>query len=336
MLQLQFLSLACLVLLSAGCHQAVENLKDFPEVKTLDNFPATQFVPTLEEKVQKGKNVIYAVSFLLAWDELRNQIGTPIVTSVPQLKLVNQSGSYKGVLEGNEYKKDVKVDGGNINILTFFSKSLSYAFPMDTVTSGFTFKGKAVRAFGMIYYDEDIASEIKILYYKNDDEFILKIQTKEKDQDLILAKGFEKGERLDVLLDKIQHAIETGQKEMLESTQQLKYSLLDEDDLIIPVLRFNLSTHYSDMESTVIRVKDLSYRIDKASQRTAFLLDEHGAKVESEAELSVEATDSGAVVIPKQLFFNKPFVVLLKKQTAKYPYFMMKVDNTELMIPLTK
>jgi hypothetical protein len=307
MFRSQLIFFICLVLLAEGCRNG--SSKDFPEEKKLENFPATQFVPALEEKVKKGKNVIYAMSFLLAWNELRNQIGKPISTSVPQLKGVDQSDGYEDISAG---KNDVKVGDGKVSIAASFQQSVSFAYPMERIKS--TFQGKAVRAFG---YEDGIAGGVKLLYYKSDDEFILSIQTHEKEE-MLLAKGFAGGRSLRVMLNNISVAIKIGSK----------HSLNTADVLIIPVLRFNLSASYPAMENSFITANNKQYQIEKATQRTAFVLNETGDKAAGKAEVS------DGVAKPKQLLFDKPFVVLLKKPTAVYPYFMMKVDNTELMMPL--
>lgn len=307
MFRSQLIFFICLLLLAEGCRNG--SPKDFPSEKKLADFPATQFVPALEEKVTKGKNVIYAVSFLLAWDELRNQPGKPVISSVSQLKGVDQSDGYEKI---SAVENDVKVGDEKISIAASFEQSLSYAYPMESMK--LTFKGNAVRALG---YEDGIAGGVKLLYYKNDDEFIISVQTLEK-QEVLLAKGFDRGKSLRVMLNNISVAIKIGSK----------YSMETNDVLIIPVIRFNLSTNYPRMENSFITANDKRYQIEKAAQRTAFLLTETGAKVER------KVTNSGAVQKSKQLLFDKPFVVLLKNQTAAYPYFMMKVDNTELMMPL--
>lgn len=308
MFRSQCIFFACIVALVAGCRSGAP--KDFPEEKKLADVPATQFVPALEERVKKGSNVIYTDGFLLAWNELRRQTG-PVSTSVPQLKVLDQSDAYEDSLAGS---KDVKLENGKVTIGISFEQSPAYAYPMEPVK--LSFMGKAVRAFG---YAHGIVAGVKMLYYKNEDEFVISIETAEKEQEIILAKGFANGRSLRVMLNNIQVATRIGSKNTLDASAVL----------MIPVLRFNLSTNYPAMENSFITANDQRYQIQKAAQRTAFLLNEQGAK----AEGATTSSSAGAVQ-PKQLLFDKPFVVLLKKRTAKYPYFMMKVDNTALMMPL--
>jgi hypothetical protein len=56
-----------------------------------------------------------------------------------------------------------------------------------------------------------------------------------------------------------------------------------------------------------------------------FKIDEKGAEITSEARQ--EALDGG----PSHFHFDRPFLIYLKKRGAKYPFFVMWVDNAELL-----
>jgi hypothetical protein len=58
-----------------------------------------------------------------------------------------------------------------------------------------------------------------------------------------------------------------------------------------------------------------------------FKLDRHGAEIFSSAYVS--PADGG----PKELHFNRPFLLSLKKRDAARPFFVMWVDNAELLRP---
>jgi len=306
----------------------------FPPVKMLEPSSQTQFVPVLEAQAEKGKNIIYAVSLALAWEELKNQIGKPENLESDELKLMEQSGSYKGALEVGEYVKDIKVTEQKISVRTAFGKSLSFRYPMDSITYSFAFNGESVRAFGMPYYSETIASEIGILYYKSDDEFIISISLEQEGNEMILAKGFSQDTRLSTTLENIYAAMEAGRKSDTAATAAWKYALNESDEVVIPIVSFNLGNNFSGIENTHFSVGDEEHKIVKAYQRTALVLNQFGTKIESEAEM----VDSAAAIIDmpekpavKHLVFDKPFVMILKKDKVRNPYFMMKVKNTALM-----
>lgn len=326
------------LLLFAQCRNEVRpaegNIKSGKGVP-LEHYPSTVFVPTLEESFKPYRNVIYTPAFLLAWNGLKREVKSlTLAKNSYQLSLVNRSNTFRGALTENEYEKKVSRSDGDISVRTFFHKSLELEVALDSVLSGFTFSGKAVRAFGMPEYRSALAEEIQVLYYKNDNDFIVKLLPREGQQELILVKGAMDHNRLDALWRDVRSDIAKGSREMKDAATAWKYSILEGDALIVPVLRFNIETHYEGIEGQYIRTLERDYEITTAYQRTALTLDEHGAVVESEAEVAIAAVDStgpAAPPRPKQLFFDKPFLIVMKKADAAYPYFMMKVENAELM-----
>ncbi|HEX6181639.1 MAG TPA: hypothetical protein VFZ47_10365, partial [Chitinophagaceae bacterium] len=72
--------------------------------------------------------------------------------------------------------------------------------------------------------------------------------------------------------------------------------------------------------------------LELAYQRTGLILDEYGAVVESEVTYAVDS--AGAVPqpeYPKNMLFNKIFYVIVKRVDKANPYFVMKVENSELL-----
>ena len=74
-----------------------------------------------------------------------------------------------------------------------------------------------------------------------------------------------------------------------------------------------------------------------AFQRSGFIFDENGAVVESEAIVASEAPAAMEEEAPqvkqiKRMVFDKPFVIVIKRKGYENPYFVMTVNNPELMI----
>jgi hypothetical protein len=65
--------------------------------------------------------------------------------------------------------------------------------------------------------------------------------------------------------------------------------------------------------------------IDQAIQIIELKLDRQGAAISSE---SMEITHKGG----HDFAFNHPFLLYIKKRGAKHPFFVMWVDNAELLI----
>jgi hypothetical protein len=64
--------------------------------------------------------------------------------------------------------------------------------------------------------------------------------------------------------------------------------------------------------------------IIEARQSIKFKLDRYGAALESEATIEASA-------IPRYFRFNRPFLVYMKKRDCEQPFFVMWVDNAELL-----
>ncbi len=66
--------------------------------------------------------------------------------------------------------------------------------------------------------------------------------------------------------------------------------------------------------------------IVEALQTIEFRLDRSGAAVESESLVTASA-------IPRFLVFDRPFLVYMQRRDADWPFFVMWVDNAELLMP---
>jgi serine protease inhibitor len=145
----------------------------------------------------------------------------------------------------------------------------------------------------------------------------------------------EKGTNLQQMFDDLTQKTASAIKEIQSGDAAWKYSLeMQSDELLIPKFSFNIETNYNSLEGSEFKMGDKPYLIEEAYQRTAFLLDEEGAKAESVAEETVvteEAIEPVEKPHPKKLHFNKPFLVILKRKDSPNPYFAMWVENTELM-----
>lgn len=285
-------------------------------------YSRTQIVPTILTPVDAGKNIAFSASFTLAWNEMRNQVGAPINNKAKAVKWMNDSPVSGDILGPKEFKRDVSIDGGNITLLVNFQKELGFDVPLQPLKEPFEFNGKVVKAFGMADYDPEIIGQAHLIYYRDEDHFVMSLDSKDKSSDLILAKGFNKGAQLHVILQQIQGAIRKGTK------------IKDYASLKIPVLKFQEEEHFKELEGIDFKAKGNAYKIKTARQKMSFILAQAGAKIADSAAEEVvvaAALDSGEVMRPPNLTFNKPFVVMLQKKKSNFPYFMLKVENDEVM-----
>lgn len=286
-------------------------------------YSRSQIVPNMLTPVDANKNVAYAASFTLAWNEMRQQVGAPINNKAKAVKWMNDSPVSGDILGPKEYKRDVRIKGEEISILVNFQRELGFDVPMQPLKEPFTFNGKPVKAFGMVDYDPEIIGIAHLIFYRDEDHFVISLDSKDKSSDMILAKGFNKGAQLHVILQQIQGAIRKGTK------------IKDFASLKIPILKFQEEEHFKELEGIDFKAKGKPYRVKTARQKTFFTLDQEGAKIVDAADLVVDTmaalVDGEEVMRPPNLVFDKPFVVVLQKKKSLFPYFILKVENEEIM-----
>lgn len=314
-----------------------KNDRNFPEVKKLSEYKNTQFIPTLEHKISNEKNSVYCATLLFAWDEIRKQINSPLTISDEyfDLKLLNKSTSFENVLKSNEYEVSGEVDGDLITARAEFNKSLPFELKLQSFKNKLTFDGQKVSSFGVNGYDSyEQLKIVKIIYYKNDNNFIIKLLPKDKEHEIILFKTDQTFNSIAEMTSEIEKLTEIGKTEKKNEKISWKYYYNEEDIVIIPKFNFNIETNYTNLEGNRFSSNKQNFQIETAWQRTAFILDESGAEIESEAEIEV-ATEAMEEEYekpkPKKMIFDKPFLILLKRTDSKNPYFGLWTANTELM-----
>lgn len=314
-----------------------KNDRKFPEVKKLSEYKNTQFIPTLEHKISNDKNSVYCATLLFAWDEIRKQINSPLTISDEyfDLKLLNKSTSFENVLKSNEYEVSGEVDGELITARAEFNKSLPFELKLQSFKNKLIFDGQKVSSFGVYGYDSyEQLKIVKIIYYKNDNHFIIKLLPKDKEHEIILFMSEQSFNTIAEMTTEIEKLTEIGMTEIKNEKINWKYFYNEEDIVVIPKFNFNIETNYSTLEGNKFNANKQEFQIERAWQRTAFVLDESGAEIESEAEIEValEAKEEEyEKPKPKKMIFDKPFLILLKRTDSKNPYFGLWTENTELM-----
>jgi hypothetical protein len=333
----QILISALAIVFGACRHTQPSATEDFGPQTDADQLKQTVVVPTMANAVSDSNNVIYSPIFLLAWDNLKVVLGAPLTTSDGSVDTVNRAFSFRNALAKDEYSADVSVTNTSVSVRTKFENELKFPTDFKIGEDGLQFNYVRVNAFGMPFYDKDLAKQITVLYYGNDGVFIIRLVTKDEDKQLILACGCNRG-RMDEVNARIDSLIIVGEAQARIKDNAWKYNFEDGETMLIPVMRFNIANEYTPLIGKgVTDANGHIYTISKAQQSTAFLLNENGAKVKARAE--VELTMAEDVPEPgkqprrkKHLVFDKPFTVIMRKQGQRHPYLMVKVENTELMV----
>jgi hypothetical protein len=311
----------------------------FPDVKDLEHYKSSQFVPTIESNFSSNKNAVYCVTMLYAWNAIREILSSPFQFGnvSKDFELLNSSKLYKKVLDTLDYKIKAEVDNYTVRTEASFNKSL----PFDHVLSTFekkeniVFKNKRVASFGIKGDDHEAAIALDILYYKDNNNFLIKLAFKDTLHEIILYKSEHQYASMDKIISEINNMKELGTRERKQKKKSWRYVLNETDEVVIPKFKFNIESNYRSIEGQSFITMNSPYTIKKAWQQIAFVLDEGGAGVGSNAATWMEAAmmpEDLEKPRPKLMRFDKPFFMMLKKKNSQYPYFAMWTSNTELMV----
>jgi len=96
---------------------------------------------------------------------------------------------------------------------------------------------------------------------------------------------------------------------------------------------YKLTHHFAELEGKAIGNQpwlDQEYYIQKAIQMIDFSLSRTGVVLKSDATIFI--SPAARIPEPRRFDFNRPFLIYIKKRGPDYsPFFVMWVDNTELM-----
>jgi hypothetical protein len=108
--------------------------------------------------------------------------------------------------------------------------------------------------------------------------------------------------------------------------------MIELEKFYVPVLNFDVLREYSELYKHPIHTDNERVNgtnITFAAQSIRFRLDERGAILKSEG---IDASG----LSERNLVFDKPFLILLKRREAKAPYFVLWVGNAELLVSKNK
>lgn len=319
-----------------------------------EKLKSTLITAHMEENITNDKNLIFCNTFQLAWNELKQTVvkGDVFIENDPSMvKYLNKSLSSKNDLSKEFYvalagmkKDDIikkinnelkdKFDGeaptvvenmqrdDDIFAYAFLLKDLQFNKVFENLKDTLFFNGTKVQCFGIKDYEaknREMAEQVDVKDYISNSDFIIGLKAKNSTDEIILGEVEPKSNLMETYKN-IEARIKSG------SSAKLAYG----DKLMIPKFDFNIKHSYEELLGKNIKNKGFEdYFIIKAMQETRFKLDEKGVKLRSEARIGASKS---APVQGKQLIFNKPFIFYMKEKGAEYPYFMMWVDNSEIML----
>lgn len=299
-------------------------------------------------------NYVWGGAMNLAWNELNEnilkeklQLKSQDKTALEMVEKLNNPSFTKNDLDENSYYiksgfgqqtvtainqelkakfptksfGDLKINLDKTSFVSYayFLKEVEYETKFDS--KDIVFNGQLVKGFFSKNYTIQ-GNNLEIMQYESDEKFIISIKLKDEKDELILAKGYDM----------------TNPETIVNQINAIDYrsirGLGDYDEFEAPKLKLDFHRDYVELLHQYLNNKGYElYQIDKMFENIKFNMDEKGARVENEAAIAIAVgmVIGEAPIVPKKLYLNKPFWVVMKKSDSKNPYFILGINNTELM-----
>lgn len=288
----------------------------FPSLKDITELSKTEFVPTFKSSFVDNKNYIYSTTILYAWDEIKTALSPLSTIQSLELQSINSVKSYENTLNESEYKTNIEITENKIKARAYFRKPLPFENEFTKFKVPLQFNKSKVESFGFFGNSKDV----KINYYKNKYHFSISLFPEDSEYEIIL-----------MLYNKKQKSFNDFYSIYNKLKQQNTIELTKEDKVEIPIISFNIKKSYDEVVGTTFYSNNTEFSIVEFTQENAFVLNEKGAEVESKSSIIAVKEAIEQELKPKALIFNKPFVVFLKRKDAKFPYFSVYIQNSELL-----
>jgi hypothetical protein len=348
--------LAC-VLITAGCTYSPYNPP--PLAFSGDSAAAkeTVVVPTLNTPAPKSRNVIWCATFQMCWDELKPLVG-PIDVPGAQDIIRRLDGAHINaadmpkdryyavagcVMDGIVAKIQSEMAAKfpqvkpNLPPMGNHLELLAYAYLNDAVKfrtayfdrhRGDDFTDSAgnkthVSSFGL--YDKsreadvnaELGCQIEILYSGKEKypprEFVLDLDKKSDPTQLILA-CVEPKETLAATWQDVQSKIANWKP---AKEDERKFG--GHDSLAVPNINYKIQHSFKELETSGPL---------KTFQAIEFRLDRSGAAIVGEAYFACPGCGEA---MGRHFSFTRPFLIAMRKRGSTEPYFVMWVENAELL-----
>jgi hypothetical protein len=333
----------------------------------------TAVVATLECPLPEHKNVIWCSTFQMAWDKLkRDVIGEPIqipaaqeladrlnrsefpTGSIDEKSCYVAAGFVKnGIIE--QVQKEMAKRFPSEPVPTFDEKYrtlldviLAYAYlnvavefeqPYCACPGAFEFRDSmgertSVAAFRAQAYDR---VQVEILYHDfgqspDTAQFVVDLSKRTQPYQVVLARVPQ--------CRTLRDAAKAVQEKIAEFATRPHYEaqckLQPIDTLTVPDVLYKLTHHFEELLDKDLRNAKwpLSY-ISEAMQKIDFALSRKGVVLKSEARVRPATRGvSRDEQKPRHFHFDRPFLICVQKREPNAtPFFLMWVDNAELMKP---
>ena len=335
-----------------------------------ESLKQTVIVPTLDTPLPVGKNVIWCSSFQLAWNEVRDKvIGAPLdVVGAEEVaaRLNAARQSVSDVDAGSVYAAGGRIRDGIIGRIEkgmasrfpshrppdfksrphFPEGILAYSYVVANVPFKYPFRqvGESlaftdsqgiqtlVAGFGLwkayLRPYRNLREQVGVLYAERDEnrseeltECALDLCRHSTPYQVVVARVSTRASLAEMLEHLRTQMASFTEPPYYESDRRFGVN----DELRLPEMFWRIDHRFEELIDVTVSNSNPPMPIVEALQSIEFRLDRCGAVLESNSTLAVE---SG----PRHFEFDQPFLVYMQKRGAAHPFFVMWVDNAELLV----
>ena len=331
---------------------------------------STAILPTLDTPMVDGKNNVWCSSFQLVWNRMKkSHIREPIRLEgaeeicerlntakqskddlEPEAYYINAGRATPGFIQKirNDMAKrfpDVRPSSiepnGDLVAYAYLETYLKFRIPFElnseplifTDSNGNKTPVKSFKEWTEESYDPFRYRQVDVLYCdwdENEDvtEFAIDLCVGTKPYQVVVAM-IEPGETMEGTYRKLQKKIDDFKKEP-NYKEMKKFS--SSDKLRVPDMFWKVTHNFTEIEGKKITNKRFNdMPITTAMQMINFRLDRSGAILKSESMFRMGGLPPKKLPEVREYILDKPFMIYLKKREAEQPFFVMWVDNAELL-----
>jgi hypothetical protein len=332
---------------------------------------ATEIVSTLETPIPKGKNVVWCASFLSAWKALGQDLvgeaisldGNPVMAgllnsaadprpSMPAAALYIATGwNQDGIV--NQIQNDLRrrfpnkqpptfpgITPDSFIAYSYLEANIKFSLPYNQNRKPLVFTDGSgnkteINSFGIPTEYGDtcfkLRKQSRVLFCKGEThdevEFAIDLCSNSSPSQIVVAR-IPPEQTLAASLSRVEKEIAEWKEHLRMEYPNVAIgmqSIGPSDTFLVPDFHWFISHRFSELEGRAFANEKLKgQRLDVAQQDILFRLDKSGAELKSEAKAYAAAE-------PNDFILNRPFLVYMKKRDAQMPYFVMWVDNAELL-----
>lgn len=326
----------------------------------------TAVLPTLDTPMAENMSAIWCVSIQLAWNRLKDDLAKePIklrsgqeiadrLNQAPQSEadvapsdfLAMAGKVNEGIGEKIQTALAAKFPGNTMPLIQQFPNGtvafgyvkadVRYEYQFFNSPEWLSFKGSdgrtiPVRAFGLPELKKNdpilgsCREQVRVLF-REGGGFAIDLSHPSKPNQVVLAKMPRKATLAETLA-------ELDAK--LAASQSFR--LPDSATLLVPNVNWRIEHDFRELEGEdkeFLNAALRSHYLAKVFQFVDFKMDRFGSSVESGAYTASSLTNGHEHeedTNPDHYHFDRPFLIVMKKRDARHPFFVMWVDNAELL-----